>query len=119
MGSDVSMLFGFLRAGEAVVPETNFDASQHLTYADIALDDLADPKQLQVNIKQSKTDTFRLAVKVWIGRTGGNLCSVAAILSYMALQGPGEDPLFRFQNDNPLTRKRLVTRMREVILLLL
>ena len=85
MGSDVSMLFGFLRAGEAVAPETNFDAAQHLTYADIAVDDLADPKQLQVNIKQSKADPFRLGVKIWIGRAGGDLCLVAAILSYMAL----------------------------------
>ena len=62
--------FGFLRVGEAVAPERNFDASQHLTYTDIAVDDLADPKQLQVNIKHSKTDPFRLRVKVWIGRTG-------------------------------------------------
>ena len=62
--------FGFLRAHEAVAPERNFDASQHLTYADIAVDNLADPKQLQVNIKQSKTDPFRSGVKVWIGRTG-------------------------------------------------
>ena len=52
--------FGFLRAGEAVAPEMNFDASRHLTYADIAVDDLVDPKQLQVYIKQSKTDPFRL-----------------------------------------------------------
>ena len=33
----------------------------------------------------------------------------------MALRGPGEGPLFRFQNGNPLTRQRLVTRMREVL----
>ena len=71
--------------------------------------------QLQMNIKQSKTDLFRLGVKVWISRTGGNLCPVAAILSYMAVRGPGEDPLFCFQNGNPLTRQRLVTRMREVL----
>ena len=56
--------FRFLRAGEGVAPKTNFDASQHLTYADIAVDNLADPKQLQVNIKQTKTDPFRLGVKV-------------------------------------------------------
>ena len=46
--------FGFLRAGKAVDPEANFDASQHLTYVDIAVE--GDPKRLQVNIKQSKTD---------------------------------------------------------------
>ena len=35
--------FGFLRAGKTVAPETNFDAPHHLTYADIAVDDLVDP----------------------------------------------------------------------------
>ena len=62
--------FGFLRAGEAVAPETNFDASQHLTYVDIAVDYLADPKQLQVNIKQSKTDPFRLGYRSGLGEQG-------------------------------------------------
>ena len=107
--------FGFLRAGEAVAPDSNFDPSQHLTYTDIAVDNLVDPKHLQINIKQSKTDPFRMGVKVWIGRTGGYLCPVAAILSYMALRGPGEGPLFRFQNGSPLTRQKLVNKLREVL----
>ena len=62
--------FGFLKAGKVVAPETNFDASQRLTYADIAVDNLVNPKQLQVNIKQSKIDLFMLEVKVWNGKTG-------------------------------------------------
>ena len=107
--------FGFLRAGKAVAPDSNFDPSQHLTYTDIAVDNLVDPKHLQVNIKQSKTDPFRMGVKVWIGRTGGDLCPIAAILSYMALRGPGEGPLFRFQNGSPLTRQKLVNKLREVL----
>ena len=77
--------FSFLRAGEVVAPKTNFDAFQHLTYIDIAVDDLVDLKQLQVNIKQSKTDMFRLGLKVCIGKTGGDICLVKAFLSYIAL----------------------------------
>ena len=107
--------FRFLRAGEAVAPEANFDAPQHLIYADTAVDDIGDPRRLQVNIKQSKTDPFRLGIKIWIGKTGGDLCPVAAVLSYIALQGPGEGPLFCFQNGNPLTRQRLVSKMQEVL----
>lgn len=107
--------FGFLRAGEAVAPEANFDPSQHLTYSDIAVDDIANPTLLQVNIKQSKTDPFRVGVKIWMGRTGGDLCPVAAVLAYMALRGPGEGPLFRFQDGSPLTRQKLVTKLREVL----
>ena len=68
-----------------------------------------------MNIKQSKTDIIRLGVKVGIGRTGSDLCPVAAILSYTALQGPGEDPLFHFHNGNPLTSQRPVTKMQEVL----
>ena len=71
-----------LRAGEAVAPEKNFDAFQHLTYADIAVDDLVDPKQLQVNIKQLKTDPFRLGVNVWIGKAGESLSSGSNPLLY-------------------------------------
>ena len=106
---------GFLRVGEAVAPEENFDPSQHLTYKDIAVDNLADPMRMEVNIKQSKTDPFRAGVKVWIGRTRGDLCPVAAVLAYMALRGPGGGPLFRFQNGSPLTRQKLVSKLREVL----
>ena len=34
---------GFLRAGKVGAPETNFNASQHVTIADIAVDDLVRP----------------------------------------------------------------------------
>ena len=90
--------FGFLRAGEAVAPDNSeFDPTQHLTYADIAADSVSKPTYLQINIKQSKTDPFRLGVKVIGGRTGNKLCPVAAVLSYMALRVLGSGPLFRFK----------------------
>ena len=54
-------------------------------------------------------------MKVWIGRTGSDLCPVAAILSYTALQGPGEALLFHFHNGNPLTSQRPVTKIQEVL----
>ena len=75
--------FGFLRAGKAVAPDnSDFDPTQHLTYADIAVDNASKPTYLQVTIKQSKTDPFRLGVKVIVGRMGNDLCPVVAILSY-------------------------------------
>ena len=99
-----------------MAPETTFDASQHLTYADIAVDDLVDLKQLQVNIKQSKTDLFRLGLKVWIGRTGGDVCPVATVLSYnYGIASSGKGSTFCFQNGNPLTRQKLVIKMQEVL----
>lgn len=43
------------------------------------------------------------------------LCPVAAILSYIALQGPGAGPLFRFGDGHPLTWQRLVSALRDVL----
>ena len=108
--------FGFLRSGEVVVPsDTGFDASQHLSFADVAVDSQERPSYLKVKIKQSKTDPFRKGVEIIIGRTGGPLCPVAAVLAYMARRGPGSGPLFRFCDGRPLTRQRFVLNLREVL----
>jgi len=102
--------FGFLRSGEAVAPDTEFDPSQHLSYNDVAVDNVQHPNYVQVKIKQSKTDPFRVGVKVVIARTGGDLCPVAALLAYMVLRGPSDGPFFRFRRGGPLTRAKLVAR---------
>jgi len=68
-----------------------------------------------VRIKQSKTDPFRVGMDVIIGRTGGKLCSVAAVLNYLAKRGPGSGPLFCFEDGRPLTRQRLIACMRKVL----
>ena len=108
--------FGFLCVGEAVAPDnSDFDPTQHLTYADIAVDNGSKPTYLQVNIKQSKTDPFRLGVNIIVGRTGNELRPVVAILSYMALRGPGSGPLFRFKNGRPLTRSSFVGKLQEAL----
>ena len=52
--------FGFLRSGEFTAPEIGeFDPEQHLSFADVAIDDVGNPGVLSVRIKQSKTDPFR------------------------------------------------------------
>ena len=64
--------YGFLRAGEAVVPsDDGFDPSQHLTFEDIAVDSITNPSFMTVKIKQSKMDPFRRGVQIVIGCTGG------------------------------------------------
>ena len=108
--------YGFLRAGEVVVPsDTEFDSSQHLTYKDIAVDDKRQPSFITISIKQSKTDPFRKGVTIVIGRAPGPLCPLAAVLSYMAMRKPGEGPLFRFKDGRPLTRERFVLKVREAL----
>jgi len=46
--------FGFLRSGEAVVPDTGFDPSQHLSYQDIAMDNTLQPSYVQVTINNPR-----------------------------------------------------------------
>ena len=48
--------FGFFRAGEITVPsDSAFDSAVHLSFADVAVDNLAQPK---IHLKVSKTDPF-------------------------------------------------------------
>ena len=105
--------FGFLRAGEVVVPsDRGFEASTHLSYQDVRVDSQAAPRYLEVRIKASKTDPFRKGVSVFLGRTDGVICPVAATLAYMVLRGSGGGPFFTFGDGRYLTRERFVTAVR-------
>jgi hypothetical protein len=81
----------------------------------VTVDNLEAPKQLQVQLKTSKTDLFRMGMNVYEGRTGNDLCLVSAVLAYMASRGAGPGPFFRFQNGGPLTRARLVSEVQKVL----
>ncbi len=108
--------FGFLRSGEMTVPSDHeFDPSVHLTRSDIAVDNQANPRVLQVFLKQSKTDPFRQGVHLYLGKTGTAICPVVAVLAYLAVGSRQEGPLFRYQDGRYLTRQRLVTELRQVL----
>jgi len=75
--------FGFLRSGEVVVPaDSEYDRTVHLSYGDVQVDSTVDPKYLEIRIKVSKIDLFGT---VYLGKTGREMCPVAAILAYMVL----------------------------------
>ena len=102
--------FGFMRAGELVVPsDSGFDPSCHLVAGNVLVNSQSSPSYLVVNIKASKTDPFRQGVQIHLGRTNSKLCSVVAILSYMVKRGTSDGPFFRFEDDKYLTRDRFVT----------
>ena len=108
--------FGFMRAGELTVPnEEEFDEAVHLCVSDLALDDRRNPSMVRVTVKQSKTDSFRKGVDLFIGRTGTDLCPVAALLDFISARGPRPGPLFVFKDGSTLTRKRFVDWVREAL----
>ena len=108
--------FGFLRAGEMTVPgDNNYDKAIHLSVSDMAVDDQVKPSILQVCIKRSKTDPFRKGVNLFLGRTGSELCPVAAMVDYLCARGMAPGPLFLFTGGKVLSRQRFVDAVRDAL----
>ena len=79
---------GALRSGKATCPsESTYDPEMHLCFSNVAVDNHATPTAIQVTLKASKTDPFCQGVTLHIGISGGPLCSVAAVLSYLEARG--------------------------------
>ena len=70
---------------------------------------------MRVTIKQSKTDPFCKGIDLYIGRTGNDLCPVAALLNYLVERGTESGPLFIFQNERSLTRQRFLDSVRRAL----
>ena len=109
--------FGFMRSGEFTVTSSrDFDPESCLTAQDVAVDSHASPSMVRVHLKQSKTDPFRHGVDVFLGRTDGPLCPVAATMAYYAIRPPTvPGPFFICQDGAPLTREKLVSAVRDAL----
>ena len=108
--------FSFCRAGEIVVErEDSYDPNSHLLFRDIAVDDAKSPSMVSLLLRHSKTDQARKGVKIVIGKTGDDLCPVAALLRYLAKRGDRPGPLFMCSNGKPLTKTRFVTEIRSAL----
>ena len=108
--------FGFLRSGEISIPNlSSYDPTVHLNYSDISVDNPCNPTIIQVRIKASKTDPFRNGVNIYVGKTGQVLCAVTALLNYLAIRGPVEGILFKFQDNSPLTKSKFVANFRQLL----
>ena len=108
--------FGFLRSGEVTVPSVReYDADGHLSVGDVKLDSLCNPSVVQVRIKASKTDPFRKGVTLYLGKSGNELCPVAAVAAYLAVRGGAQGPFFRFGSGVPLSREALVRNVRAAL----
>ena len=63
---------------------------------------------LKTKIKPSKTDPFWQGLDLFVGRTGLDLCPVAALLGYLTMRGSQPGPLFLFEDGQFLTRGHFV-----------
>ena len=102
-----------LRAGELTLEsDRSFDPWAQLCFADVAIDDPANPTILKVRIK---ADPFRKGVDIYLGRTNKDLCPLEAILPYIAIWSDQQGFLFQFKNDRLLTKDRFVAKVRELL----
>ena len=107
------VLFVFLRAGEMTVPDNDsYDPSIHLSVGDIAVDHWCRPTFIRLTIKQSKTDTFRKSMDLFVGHTGEETCPMAALLSDLACRGTRPGPLFIVSDIRPLMCRKFVDLVR-------
>jgi integrase len=108
--------FGFFRSGKLTSPsEVRCDSTEHLTFADIAVNDRDSPTILRVHLKASKTDPFRSGVDVFVGKTGNDLCPVLAMVNYLAKRGSRDGALFAYQDGRFLIRESLVVQIRNAL----
>ena len=107
VGSSYYVFLWFSRSGEITIPScTAYDATSHLSWGDVAIDNTLSPKLLQVILKRSKTDQTGKGVKVFIVRTNGLLCPVTVILSYMTTRGSDSGPFFKYTSGKGLNSCR-------------
>ena len=108
--------FGFFCSEEICSPPLElFDSSAHLSFADVSVDSITNPQQLSIQLKRSKTDPFGKGVQVCVGKTGDQLCPVAAVLAWLVRRGSTEGPLFSFMDGSALTQQRFVTELRKAL----
>ena len=63
--------------------EAEFDPNKDFSFSDVAADNPISPKIIPLQIKHSKIDQEWVGVKVFLGRTGDDLCPVNALMDYL------------------------------------
>ena len=95
--------------------DSAYDPAVHLSQGDVRVDNTANPQYLEIHLKASKTDPFRLGVTVYLGRSHAELCPVSAVLAYMVLRGNAGGAFFKFLDGRLLMRERFVAAMRTAL----
>ena len=104
--------FGFFSVGEITVPsQSAFQQSKHFGWRDICVDSILTPSLLRVHLKVLKCDQIGNGADIYIGKMGDKICSVAACLPYMQLQGHHGGPFFCFRENIPLTKGMFVAHV--------
>ena len=69
---------------------------------------------LRIHLNRSKCDQFGRGADIFVGRTGNELCPVAAALAFLAVRGGAPGPLFTDAGQQPLRKAKFVATIREI-----
>ena len=94
--------FAFLKLGKFTCSSWAAFYDDMLSPQDI--DSHSNPFYIQLTLRRSKTDVSGRGVTIVIGRTGGTICPVAALLTYLSVLPATHGPLFIQSNGTPLSR---------------
>ena len=70
---------------------------------------------LRIFLKTSKTDREFKGVHIFVGKTGDDLCPVAAVTAFLAVWGNSPGPMFQFKDRTPLTKQRFIFHIRSAL----
>ena len=79
------------------------------------INDRSDAMMVKFRLRRSKCDQFGTGAKVLLGRSGCQLCPVAAILAYIKVRGDNLGAFFVDSNKVPITKSKFVTKVREAL----
>ena len=103
---------GFLRVSEYTSSHVkSYDPNSTLCYNDVKI--LSD-STIQIHIKASKTDPFRLGVNIQLHRNNTTLCPVQALVHFLACHPTKRGPLFAWKDGRFLTRSSLASVLAKI-----
>ena len=73
------------------------------------------PSMLRIHLRWSECDQVEEGVDVFVGRTKNELCPAVAVLSYLAVRGSSQGPLFIDTRQQPLTKPKSVAMIRTIL----
>ncbi|KAL5488697.1 hypothetical protein EMCRGX_G017678 [Ephydatia muelleri] len=112
----VVAFFGFFRLGELLLESrTTYNSVLHLSWGDISIDSLTNPSMVEVYLKKSKCDQFGAGADVLLGRSGGQLCPVTAILDYINVRRDTPGYFFVESQEKPISKARFIAGLREAL----
>ena len=108
----LTAFFGFLRVSEYTSSHVkSFDPAVTLCHSDLLI---KSPNVIDLRIKASKTDPFRVGSIIRLTRNYSTLCPVQALFDYVLCATRKSGPLFKFQDGRFLSRRTFAAALNKL-----